>query len=74
MKKTIKKLGLQRESIRYLTGGELPMFAGGISSDTQRGSVCINGGCPGGDTTGPSVSNPPASGLGIATCTCPAHG
>jgi len=72
MKKTIKKLGLQRESIRYLTGGELPMFAGGISSDTQRGSVCINGGCPG-DTGGTSVSSPPQSGLGIATCTCPPH-
>ena len=73
MKKTIKKLGLQRESIRYLTGGELPMFAGGVSSDTQRGSVCINGGCPG-DTTGPSVSDVPKSGVGIATCTCTAHG
>jgi len=73
MKKTIKKLGLQREAIRYLTGLEVPAIAGGVSSDTQIGSVCIRGGCPGntGGVTCNSVASHCASGPAIASClTC----
>lgn len=50
MKKTMKKLALNKETVRGLANVELSRANGGISSDTLRGTVCMN--CTGGGSGG----------------------
>jgi len=73
MKKTVKKLALNREDIRNLSASSLADIAGGISSATRLGSVCV-GDCPSpsGGATCASLDSACPSGPGIATCTCQA--
>ena len=51
MKKIAKRLALSREVVRSLASFELSNVDGGISSDTRRGTVCMQG-CGGGGSGG----------------------